>query len=263
METRVLLVEDDDRARELLADVLAGAGYQVTTAASGEVALELLERQDVDVVVTDINMRRVDGVQVLEAAREKPWPPHVILLTGFSSLETSIAALRAGAHDYLLKPCSPPDLLACVARAVQRRAAEIRQASALQSIAQGLAQLRQLEPDSTPTPAAPPSTAEAPERFLRIGALLIDCFRHAISFRGEALHVTPLEYALLRCLAEDEGRVIGYAEIVRRTHGHTVEETEAHTLLKAHVRNLRRKLDPAYLVNVRGTGYMLTAPEGT
>jgi DNA-binding response OmpR family regulator len=95
---------------------------------------------------------------------------------------------------------------------------------------------------------------------LHVGQLTIDCFRHTATFNGQTLHLTPIEYALLLCLAEARGRVVGYSEIIRRTHGISVDEMEAQTLIKPHIRNLRRKIDPAYLSNVRGTGYVLAAP---
>lgn len=259
MTAAILLVEDDPTARMLLADGLSEAGYQVTQAPSGEVALSLLEQQHFDVVVTDINMRRVDGLQVLAAARRQPLQPAVIMLTGYGSLETSIAALRGGAHDYLLKPCTPPDLLRSVAGALRRRASSQRHAEAVRSIAQGLAQLREeiiIEPLEEPAPLGPGVS----ERFLRVGALQIDTFRHTLTFHSEPVHVTPIEYALLHCLAEAQGRVLGYSEIVRRTHTCQVEDEEAQMLLKPHVRNIRRKIPPDYLVNVRGSGYMLVEP---
>lgn len=260
MTAAILLVEDDPTARMLLADGLGEAGYQVTQAASGEAALSLLEQQQFDVVVTDINMRRVDGLQVLAAARRQPGQPAVIMLTGYGSLETSIAALRGGAHDYLLKPCTPPDLLRSVAGALRRRAALLRHAEAVRSIAHGLAQLREEGAAEPPDEPAAPAAAGVAERFLRVGALHIDTFRHTLSFQGDPVHVTPIEYALLCCLAEAQGRVLGYSEIVRRTHTCQVEDEEAQMLLKPHVRNIRRKIPPDYLVNVRGSGYMLVAP---
>jgi len=260
MSASILLVEDDPTARMLLADGLSEAGYTVTQAPSGEAALGLLEQQHFDVVVTDIKMRRVDGLQVLEAARRQPVQPAVILLTGFGSLETSIAALRGGAHDYLLKPCAPPDLLQSVAEALRRRSAHQRHAEAVRIIAQGLAQLREDVAAKDVEDPAPPAPQTAQERFARVGALQIDTFRHTVTFQGEAVHVTPIEYALLLCLAEDQGRVVGYIAIVRCTHGCHVGEDEAQMLLKPHVRNIRRKIPPDYLVNVRGSGYMLTVP---
>lgn len=267
METHILMVEDDDRTRMALVAMLEKTGYQVTPAEDGTAALELLARTRFDVVITDIRMGDIDGIEVLYAARNSKQPPAVILLTGYGSLETAIAALRAGAYDYLLKPCAPTALLSCVAGAIQRRNAEIRQADALNTIAQIVAQVR--EDDTTAT--SPPvedieaigekATAEQPGRYMNVGALRIDRVRHTISFNNQPLHVTPTEYSLLHCLAEAGERVLSYREIIRCTHGHDMDDEEAHLLLKSHIRNLRRKINPRYLVSVRGVGYILAAPD--
>ncbi len=270
MEAHILVVEDDATARMLLADVLLGAGYHVTTAHNGEAALNKLEHQAFDVVITDIRMHQVDGIQVLQAAREQTPPPSVLLLTGYGSLETAVDALRAGAHDYLLKPAAPDDLLRHVANALERRNTEIRKTDAVRAIARGLAQLQDQFHSAGLNDVVAPITvgdhaervhrADRADRYIEVGHLTIDHFRHTALFAGEALHLTPIEYALLRCLAESQGRVMNYREIVRCSHGHETDDTEAQSLLKAHIRNLRRKIDSRYLVNVRGTGYMLVDP---
>ena len=256
MLAHILVVEDDDTARMLLADALRDARYRVTTARDGEMAINLLTHEAFDLVLTDIRMGQIDGLQVLSAAKRREQPPAVIMLTGYASLETAVAALRSGADDYLLKPCEPTELLRCVTQAMRRRTEQLRQADGFHLIVQGIDQLRNriacVQPNIART---------APDRYIQIGHLSIDCFRHTAVFDGQLLHLTPIEYNLLHCLGQAEGRVLSYGDIVRRTHGHHVDETEAQLLLKPHIRNLRRKLDPAYLVNVRGTGYMLAAPD--
>ena len=257
MNSHILLVEDDTTTRQILASVLEEVGYRVTTAPGGAEALHLLKQQSFDVVVSDIRMREIDGVEVLNGARRLRPPPEVILLTGYGSLETALAALRAGAFNYLLKPCISTELLECVESAAQRRASNKRRAEAMQAIAQELAQ--DLAGGHAP---APPATELAPieARYLRVGALELDRFRHAATLDGQPLHATPIEFALLYCLAETPGRVHQCADIVRRTHGNSLSETDAQLLLRPHVRNLRRKLPGDYLVTVRSAGYMLVNP---
>jgi DNA-binding response OmpR family regulator len=269
MDGHILLVEDDSTACMLLADVLQGAGYQVTTAHNGEMALEFLAHGSFDAVVTDIRMRNVDGVQVLQAAKECDVPPPVLLLTGYGSLETAVAALRSGAFDYLLKPVAPENLLQRVEEAIQRHQTRQRQDMAIRVIEQGLAQFRnehvvtEHSEEGSPPPLLTSEDAASQERYVRVGLLHIDHFRHTAQFDSNPLHITPIEYALLRRLSQSVGRVVSYRDIVQATHGHNTDDAEAQSLLKAHVRNLRRKLSPDYLVNVRGTGYMLVDPEST
>lgn len=260
----ILLVEDDAKARMLLTEVLTQAGYHITAAADGEQALSLLDTQEAagrqfSVVISDIRLGAVDGIQVLAAARKLPLPPAVILLTGYGSIETTVAAMRIGAFDYLLKPFAPAALLAAVARAVEQRAAEAKQSEALRMIADVAEQLRNVVSPAVERREAPPTPA--PDRYVQIGALTLDRYRHAATFQNQPLRLTPIEYALLLCLGEMQGHVLGYADIVFRTHGYNVEDSEAQSMLKVHVHNLRQKIDSAYLVNVRGTGYMLAVPE--
>jgi two-component system, OmpR family, response regulator len=263
----ILLVEDDTKARMLLADVLVHAGHRIVAAESGEHAIELLSAQvwsetyemRFDIVVSDIRLGAVDGLKVLEVARQVANPPTVILITGYGSIETAITALRSGAFDYLLKPFNPTELLACVERAITQQLADQRQAEAIRTITSVVDQLRTVT--NVTNERRPSLSNSQPERYVEVGALILDRYRHAATFHNQPLRLTPIEYALLLCLGELQGRVLGYADIVRRTHGYTVEDSEAQSMLKVHVHNLRQKIAPAYLVNVRGTGYMLAAPK--
>ncbi len=260
----ILLAEDDATLRRLLTDVLTQAGYVVTAAADGEQALALLEKQDEHghmfrVVVSDIRLGAIDGIQVLTMARKLRMPPVVILLTGYGSIETTVAAMRIGAFDYLLKPFAPEVLLSCVARAVEQHIAETQQSEAIRVIATVIEQLRHVGSPPVERTAEPQNLQ--PDRYVHIGALILDRYRHAATFQEQSLRLTPIEYALLLCLGEMQGQVLAYADIVFRTHGYTVEESEAQSMLKVHVHNLRQKIDQSYLVNVRGTGYMLAVPD--
>jgi two-component system response regulator QseB len=212
----------------------------------------------------------IDGIEVLNIAKKQQPAPAVIVLTGYGSLDTAIAAIRHGAYDYLLKPCPPNELLRRVEGAVERRSTELRQAHAVQTIAMGLAQLQGQEHAASMPPHAhtsngntsePAAASPPPSPVIRVGQLSIDSLSHEASFDGQPLRLTPTEFALLHCLAEVPGRVLSYGDIVTHTHGHSVDDSEAQLLLKAHVRNLRRKIAPSYLVNVRGTGYRLATPE--
>lgn len=261
----ILLVEDDARMRHLLTNVLAQAGYQVTPSADGSHAIKLLTVQDgpaapYAVVISDIRLGDVDGLQVLAHARRGPQPPAVILITGYGTLETAITALRAGAFDYLIKPFNPSDLLACVSRAIKHQEQQMSQAEAIRAITTVVDQLRAITPSIQSVEPAPEPVPQSTERLVQIGDLVIDRFRHVATFMNEPLRLTPIEYALLLCLGEMQGRVIPYSEIVRRTHNYIVEDFEAQSMLKVHIHNLRQKINPAYLVNIRGTGYMLAEP---
>jgi DNA-binding NtrC family response regulator len=117
----VLVVDDEESVRVTLAAILGELGYDVREAASGDEAVALLKKVEFDLVLTDLRMEGVDGLQVMAEARNR-WPDSVtIMLTGHASIDSAIAALRVGAYDYLCKPCPTEDLLATVARGLERR----------------------------------------------------------------------------------------------------------------------------------------------
>lgn len=259
-ETQILVVADDEQTARLLAGTLAEAGFVVSSAVSHEAAMLLLAEDDFDVVLSDIRLRDGSGIELLAAARALTVPPEVILFADQASVNSVMAALRGDAFDYLLRPLADDELIACVARAAAEHAAQARRAAALRVLLEELERprwARQLGGGNGAVPH-PPERG----RFIEIGRLRIDTHRRIAAYEGQNLHVTPTEYALLLCLAQSLGRVVTSDEIVRKTHGYSASPADAQALLRGHVRNLRRKIPPGYVVTVRGSGYMLVAPEG-
>jgi DNA-binding response OmpR family regulator len=264
----ILLVEDDDKWRQTLARALQKARYAVTEACDGRTAIELLQQpheHSYQVVITDIVMGDIDGIEVANVARSLSHTPEVILLTGHGSLETAMAAVRAGAFDYLLKPCRITHLLERVAAAVehhQEQQRQVRDAHMLHTIA-GFVRQAEAPPASTTRRASPlvPAGESHQAQYLRVGTICVDTYRHEVWFNEQRVHVTRTEYMVLSCLASSSGRVVSYGDIVHHIRGYKIDEAEAHSLLRTHVRNLRRKIDRHYLVSVHGIGYMLTEPD--
>jgi DNA-binding response OmpR family regulator len=146
MTTYILLVEDDDMTRRVLERLLQHEGYGVTTATDGEIALEYLANgHHFDIVITDIDLGDINGIQVLKTARQLERAPTVIVMTGDSSLDLIIEALRAGASDYMLKPCNSEEFLQRVAINVRNHAQELRRIDALRTIVRVADELRQPE----------------------------------------------------------------------------------------------------------------------
>ena len=119
-QNKVLVVDDDPFALRSIAKVLGGESYQVMTAASGSEALELLKQDSFDLVLTDLKMPEVDGLEVLRRTREIAPQAVVLILTGYASVESAIEALREGAYDYLVKPCSADELKLKIERGLER-----------------------------------------------------------------------------------------------------------------------------------------------
>ena len=122
MDQRVLVVDDDLLIREMTSDALVSEGFRVSTAASGPEALDLLQREGaVDVVITDLSMREMDGLQLTARIKRDHPKTDIIVLTAYASLESALQAMRLGAADYLRKPASPPEIVYGVKRAILRR----------------------------------------------------------------------------------------------------------------------------------------------
>jgi DNA-binding response OmpR family regulator len=262
----ILLVEDNDDLRDMIARTLRKAGYDVTEADNGQQALDMLAQEETGhpryaVVLTDIVMGTIDGIEVLNTARSLPHAPEVILLTGHGSLETAIEAVRNNAFDYLLKPTRKAKLLERIAAAIEHYHNRQRQSRAVE-IVRSLADFAEPSDRAThsPSPQDTPSDHSARDRYIQVGQLSIDTHRQEVHFEEHRVHVTPTEYLILACLASSAGRVVTFGDIVRRTHSYNVNESEAHDLLRSHIRNLRKKVDRRYIVSVYATGYMLVDP---
>ena len=120
-EVRVLVVDDEQSMRDLLAIMLRQAGYDVAVADGGEAAIESLKAESFDLIVTDLRMRKVDGMTVLKAAKEHSPRTVVLVVTAFASTETAVEAMKLGAYDYITKPFKLDELKLTVANALERR----------------------------------------------------------------------------------------------------------------------------------------------
>ncbi len=256
---RLLLVEDYPTTRIVLAQLLSNAGYQVAQASNGEQALELLETQTFDIVLTDVVMGEVDGIEVLHKAKIQPYNPVVILLTGYGTMETCMAALRLGAFNYLLKPCAEDELLECISNGLRQRFQEQQVQQAIQTLSEVFINR---DVDARSSGRQSQHGANMCTSGMRyIGELCIGESRQKVLFKGNPINPTPTEYALLWCLAETVGEARPYHEIVRHTHQIEIANKDALKLLRPHVRNLRKKLTDACIVHDHGMGYKLVNPE--
>ncbi len=267
----ILLVDDEDAIRYSISKTLQRVGYHVDAAASGEEALEKLDHQDYDVVLTDIRMPGLTGVELLAKIKERSPDVVVILLTGYASLETAIESLRLGAHDYLVKPSSSQDIRDSVSRGLDRARNMKQRRVLLRSIRDNVEALASDAPElnlDEPRAETPPSSQQGtpvvtPVTTMTIGPLTIYPGRYQISVGDQPIDLTPTEFDLLLYLAAHRGRVVPCSELVREVRGYTLEEHEAREVIRPHVSNLRRKLkssgqNPNIIVNVRGIGYRLS-----
>ncbi len=256
MDTRgnVLVVDDERTTRATLADILRLEGYTVVPVADGPAALEQLRRQEYDVMLLDLKMPGMSGLEVLERVREAGWDVEVVLLTAHSSVESAISALRHGAADYLIKPAHPDEIRAAVGKALERRRQRLKQRHLLEELMRTM----HGEEGSRPNPGEHPPD----DRITLAAGAWVDFKRRQLHVENEEVPLSPTETRLLKILLMREGEVIPHQELVRLVQGYEVEAAEASEMLRPLVSRLRSKLGHipggrGWLVNVRGVGYLL------
>jgi two-component system response regulator ResD len=221
-QMRVLVVDDEPIVREVLSRYLARGGFAVETAADGERALKTFEAWDPDLVVLDLMLPQVDGLEVFRSIRSRA-PTPVIMLTAKGQEEDRLAGLEVGADDFIVKPFSPREVVARV-RTVLRRAG----------------------------PAA------SPGKPLRFGDLEVDGRSRQVRVGGRDVTLTPKEFDLLHFLASHPGEVFGRVEILEELWDFAFDGDPS--TVTVHVRRLREKIEedaaePRHLATVWGVGY--------
>jgi DNA-binding response OmpR family regulator len=256
MNAKVLVVDDEDATRRSLADILRLEGYQVETAADGEAAVLSVEKNLYDLILLDLKMPGMDGLQAMRAIHKLAPDTQIILLTAHGSLESAIEALRHGAHDYLLKPSSPQQIVRSVANGLSKRAETTNRRLIL---AQLETTVQQLKNGETPIAAAPEAAHSVA---IPLGnGIMLDLDRREI-WRGDLkVSLTPTEGKLVKVLLDNRSRVFTHRELVWLVQGYETSEWEAPEVLRPLVSRLRRKLvvfpdGEKLIVSVRGTGYV-------
>lgn len=221
MSTRILVVDDDPSLAEMIGILLEAEGYEPSFCADGTSALDAVESSDPDLVLLDVMLPGLDGVEVCRRIRERSDVP-VIMLTARTDTQDVVAGLEAGADDYVTKPFKSKELLARV-RTRLRRTSE-------------------------------PTHSE----HVRVADLDIDVAGHTVTRGREALRLTPLEFDLLVTLGRAPWKVFTREELLEKVWGY--EHAADTRLVNVHVQRLRSKVEidpesPAVVVTVRGVGY--------
>jgi DNA-binding response OmpR family regulator len=253
--SRILIVDDEPNVRFVIERALRRENYQLESAAGGAEALARLAEAPYDLMLLDLRMDGVDGLQVLEAARARDPDLAVIILTAYSSVDSAVAALRLGAFDYLYKPADPAAIRERVRAGLARRAEARRRNRVLGRVAALRDALDGLEGEE---PAGAPA---ADARFVRAGGLVIDAGHRSATLDGRWLALSTSEFDLLAALVRAAPEPLGARDLARQALGVEATEVEARELVKWHVHNLRAKLEPdprypRYLLTVRYRGYL-------
>ena len=206
--TRALVVEDDPNIVDLIRANLAVRGFDTVVSVDGGKALQLLETEEPDIVLLDLMLPEVDGFDLCRQIRERS-PVAIIVVSARGGERDKVTALHMGADDYMTKPFSIEELLARITATLRRT--------------------RRQAPQEQATP------------IITIGDIQIDLASQLVRRGGQPVHLTPTEFALLRELAVNRGKLLTHAHLLRRIWGHGYEtETE---YLRVYVRRLRAKLE--------------------
>ena len=224
LQQQILIVEDDEDTAEVVCTLLQDAGYNAIAVDRGELALNEISDLSPDLVLLDINLPDISGIEILKTVRTHSFLP-MIILSGYGKDRDRIIALEAGADDYMAKPFSPEELIARV-RALLRRV------------------------DWTPKP----------ETHLAVRQLELDMPRRQAKINGKRLHLTPIEYGILVTLMRRAGEVINHDELLYTVWGDNYKGD--YSVLRVNISRLRQKLEenprrPAYIVTVPGQGYWM------
>ena len=222
MKARILVVDDEPEAVELVEFNLKQAGYEVVAAADGAEALKKVRESPPGLVVLDLMLPEMDGLEVCRLLRRDPATATIpiIMLTAKAAEIDRVLGLELGADDYLTKPFSPRELVLRVKKILQRGRGQV---------------------EESPT--------------MKFGELLIDVPRHVVNWRGKPIELTATEFKLLAVLAKRRGRVQSRDQLLRDVWDYnSMVDTRT---VDTHMRRLREKLGPAskYLDTVRGVGY--------
>jgi len=238
MKSNILVVDDEPIARQSLSDILRLEGYAVNAVPNEQPAVEYVRTHPVDLMIVDLRMPGLDGLEVVQVVNSVSPETEVILLTAFGSTESAIQALRLRIHDYLLKPAPPSQVVNTVKKGRARRDARLKARGGV---------------------AVDVDESEL-EITLKDGTH-IDLSRRMIQNKKQTIHLTPAEGRLLRVMIENPGRVFTHRELVLLVQGYDTSQREAPEILRPLVSRLRHKLEsfPALaesVVSVRGTGYV-------
>jgi len=222
---RILVVEDEKRIADFLSRGLQGAGYAVDIAPTGGQALDCIHATDYDLVILDLMLPDMDGLQILQKVRNRQPGPPMLILSARGGLDDRVKGLEQGADDYLVKPFAFVELLARV-RALLRRG------------------------------------QPAPEK-LQVSDLTLDCIRRKVARAGEPIELAPKEFGILEYMMRNKGRPLSRTMIVE--HVWDMDYDGLTNIVDVYIRHLRSKIDDRFPVKliqtVRGIGYMIEGPD--
>ncbi len=217
MAKKILIIDDEPQIVEICSDYIRAAGYDVISAQDGLSGLNLAKKENPDLIVLDLMLPEMDGLDVCRAIRKENDVP-IIMLTARVEETDKLIGLELGADDYITKPFSPRELVARIRVVLRRISKEIN------------------------------------TDILRVGDVVLDQAHYQITIKERVIDLTPTEFDILATMMSQPGRIFSRAQILNAVRGLSFESYER--AIDSHIRNLRRKIDPeTYIITVHGVGY--------
>lgn len=234
MKHRVLVVDDESTLRHFLRLHLQEQGYLVSEAADGKTALELIDQQTFDVVLLDLRLTDMHGLEILRRLRQVSPTTSIIIMTAYATLDSAIEALRQGAHDYVTKPFETAELLASVADGIARQS------------------------------APPPEPAEPQQAILELRELRLNRTNREVTRNNRPISLTPTEFDILAALMAQPDVAMDAITLVKHVRGYEATEADARAIARVHIHRLRHKLEPdpsapQYVTTVAGGRYLFSS----
>ncbi len=266
---KILIVDDEQNILLYLSEALEDEGYFIATKNNGKEAIIMVEKEEFDLLLVDLKLKDVDGLQVMREAKIR-WPDTaVIMLTGHGSLESAMEAIKYGASDYLLKPTSVIDLKDSIRRGLEKRQNDLNQrrlANQAREFARTIIEGGEASSMVEQNPLKAASNSNRSKRHLsddeivEVSDVAVDVKKHEVRRAGDLLSLTPTEFNLLVTLMNNAGRVLSCKYLVKQVHNYELSEYDSRSMIRVHIKHLRHKIErdpntPEYIINVRGLGY--------
>lgn len=228
-EFTILLIEDEKNITDFIVKILHSNNYKVVTAATGNEGLSIISSQCPDIILLDLGLPDMDGINVISKVREWSLCP-IIVLSARSTDIDKVTALDLGADDYITKPFSTDELLARIRTSLRHSSRTF-------------------------------ANEELSEKPYMASGLTIDFMKRLITRNGEVIHLTPIEYKIVAYIAKNSGKVVTYSAILKSVWGYNMDEDD-NKILRVNMANIRRKIEPnpaepTYIFTELGVGYRM------